>query len=263
MRRMHATLLQTFQILSERQMMRHARGRLIVAGAAAFLVSSAGVVRADPFIITSGQFSTSDNGAGINVLGPGFSIGNADSNPEEPGVGGLAIGRTNPSAKAFPVSGHIRPNFSGRLSIAGAPDFFGTLQFDFRFTGNAAPAVPVEREPGSCFVPCSEIAATGPFRLSGELNASNGFHTTLTGGGIATVGFVLLDFEGEPPHPFASFAFSPVAPTPEPTTLVLLALGAGIIWRTRRSESLEYGNLLYSARAVAHVFKRSERRAGV
>jgi hypothetical protein len=233
MLRMHSTLLQNLQCFCFRRTVRHARLALTVAGAAAFLISSAGVAHADAFRITSGRFSTSDNGASIDVSGPGFSIGNADSNPEEPGVGDLAIGRTDPAANMFPVSGRIRPNFSGRLSLAGAPDLYQTLQFDFKFTGNAAPALSVQRHPGSCYVPCSEVAATGPFRLSGELNVgTNGFHTTLTGGGIATVGFLLL--EGEAPRPFASYVFSSLTPTPEPGTFALLALGACVVWRTRQ-----------------------------
>ena len=192
---------------------------------------------ADPLLITDGYFRfLFDGAAAVEISGPAFSFGNADSNPEEFGVPGLAIETADPFGATLPVGGHTRPNFNGRLAVNGSGvDSYYTIQFDLNFLGGSAVAQPLDIG-GSC-VPwgdrCAAVSASAPFQLSGTL-ITQGFEReelsrlSLTGSGVATVGFLLPD--GAAPRAFAEYRFLPPTPVPEPNTLVLVMSGAALAW---------------------------------
>jgi len=204
------------------------------AAAALSLVCVTTTASADPFVITTGRLGFHQaNFTEVDISGPHFAIRFVDS-PETFGLPGLLIEHADPLAPSLPVSGHVLLPLSGPLILNDALLSLRTL--DLTFEGNSAATVL-----NNCsFGPCIS-SATGPFRLSGELTAlfddGTVFRHALTGRGIATVGFELPD-EFDPARAFAIYTFASTTATPEPSTLLLLALGAlGSRWRTPRSRS--------------------------
>jgi hypothetical protein len=162
-------------------------------------------------------------------------VTNADTNPEEFGLPGLAIEHANPFAKTLPVSGRIQLNLSARLILTGhpEPEGGGSVLFDLMFTGPSAVSHPIN---GAC-PECPVISATAPFRLTGVLTAegfqdpAGVFRHDVVGNGTATVGF-FREFGTDALRPFATYDFASAAATPEPGTLMLLA--SGVVWVARR-----------------------------
>jgi hypothetical protein len=218
---------------------RPARPGVLACACVAVLLFSA-TARADPLLVTGGAFSFAlDSGAGMEVSGPAFSIRYADSNPEEFGVPGLAIERADPLAGMLPLYGHIRPNASATFTLAdGSLEGAYQIQFDLNFL--AGSALSHLTQTGTCVPfggPCTQVLATGPFQLSGEMivyaaySGEQVFRRPLVGSGIATAGFI---FGEEAPRPFAIYRFQPAA-VPEPGTLLLFAAaGAACLCRRKR-----------------------------
>jgi hypothetical protein len=188
------------------------------------VLAMAAPARADPFVITRGQLTFhSNDSVGVDISGAGFSLGFADTNPEEFGLPGLAIENADPFGATFPVSGHIFVNLSATLERSGEV-LSGGILLDLVFDGPDAPAHRTEPPCDGC----TRIAATAPFRMTGHLHAVGGpnqiVDEPIAGAGTAEVGFVLG--AGDTPSAFAAFRFEPVAATPEPGTLLLVASGA-------------------------------------
>jgi hypothetical protein len=190
---------------------------------------------ADPLVITSGILGfRSQSSIQVDVSGPGFALGFADTNPEDFGLPGLLIEHADPLSATLPVSGHILINLSAQLTLRDRPlpDCCQVL-VDLTFQGNSPQSRSTQ----------GGTSATGPFRVSGELRAFRGdaedlnevFRKALVGSGTATVGFFLPGGD-DPPRPFATYTFESAAATPEPGTLLLLTSGAvGVPWRIYRS----------------------------
>jgi hypothetical protein len=208
-------------------------GAIAVSGAMC-LLSVPATARADPFVITAGALTfRSNNSAGVDLTGPGFALGFADTNPEEFGLPGLAIEHADPFAAAFPVSGHILVDLSATLNRGGEL-LMGSVLLDLLFDGGEGNAARTSCEGDGCI----RISAFAPFRMTGTLHARGGPNQVvdgpIVGGGTAEVGSVLRP--GETPTAFAAYRFEPAAATPEPATLLLLASGAvALAWRSRRS----------------------------
>jgi PEP-CTERM motif-containing protein len=204
------------------------------------VLAIAAPARADPFLITAGQLTFRANGSvGVDISGPGFSLGFADTNPEDFGLPGLAIENADPFGATFPVSGHVFVDLSATLNRSGEVLAGGVL-LDLLFDGPDAPA---HRTDAPCDG-CTRVAATAPFHVTGRLHAVGGpnqiVDEAIVGAGTAEVGFVLPP--GEMPSAFAAFRFEPVAATPEPGTLLLVASGALFLrCRSRRPVSAPIG----------------------
>ena len=217
---------------------RRTRGRLPVGiGATAVLaLLFATSAAAEPFRVTSGSFAFRWEGSvPVEVSGPDFRVTNADTNPEDFGLPGLAMEHADPSAMALPVSGHIQLNLSARLILTGdtEPAEGGDVLFDLLFSGPPG----ISHATGESCSGCAAIVATAPFRMTGVLTASGFddpagvFRHEIVGSGTATVGF-FREVGTDTLRPFATYDFAPAAATPEPGTLMLLASGAG--WFIRR-----------------------------
>ena len=199
-----------------------------------FLIFSS-PVQAEPLAIRTGVITFAWEGpATIVVSGPGFDIPGGDSNPEEFGVPGLAIEHANPLGTQLPLGGRVAPNLSGVLILADRR-LEAELIFDLTFHAGSAPSrrthLPGDPLDPRCPAGCTQISATGPFRLSGELtvvdyiSGQQTYHRALTGAGMATVGF--REAFGEL-RPFARYEFDGAAPVPEPGTLLLVGLGGAL-----------------------------------
>jgi PEP-CTERM motif len=196
------------------------------------VLAIAAPARADPFVITAGRLSFQTNGSvGVDISGPGFSLGFADTNPEDFGLPGLAIENADPFGATFPVSGHILVNLSATLQRNGELLLGGVL-LDLLFDGPDAPA---HRTEAPCDG-CTRVAGSAPFHVTGRLHAVGGpnqiVDEAIVGAGTAEVGFVLPP--GRTPSAFAAFRFEPVSATPEPGTLLLVASGALFLRRRSR-----------------------------
>jgi hypothetical protein len=208
----------------------------VAAFATLSLVLVAAAASAEPFTITSGSFAFRwDSSVPVEVSGPAFRVTNADTNPEDFGLPGLAMEHASPSASTLPVSGHTQLNLSARLILTGPPpvELLDGVLFDLTFTGPSA----VARMTNETCAFCPVISATAPFHLTGVLtagvNSPGGvFRRDIVGNGTATVGF-FRELGTGTLRPFATYNFAPTTtPTPEPGSLMLLASGG--VWLLRR-----------------------------
>lgn len=206
-------------------------------------------VRADPIVVTSGQFATSVNeptgyqffGADGFFLGGIFPLLPTWPSLICPTVTGCAPGTTvNMSA----VAGGDPTPFLGLTTGAvvngtefvapfglppNAPRLVGTFHFD-------APTISVA-EAVAPFVFNGVVTAFAHDDLDGHVPL---FSVALTGQGTVTLGFEDFDGNSALSGSFVrySFAAAPVTATPEPSTLLLLGTAAaGLARRARRNQT--------------------------
>jgi PEP-CTERM motif-containing protein len=203
--------------------------------------SSVASLRADPIVIASGQFATAVNGPTFYQLfgTDGFVLGGIfpllPSSPRLtcPTVTGCAPGTiVNMSAVAggdpTPFLGlatgavingtEFVPPFGLR---ADAPRLIGEFVFD-------APTITVA-DRSAPFVFNGVVSGFAADDLDGLAPL---FRATLTGQGIASLGFEDFDFNGALSGSSVTYTFA--AATPEPSTLVLLGTGlVGLLQRAR------------------------------
>lgn len=234
------------------------RSLRVVAAATLCSVSGVASAWADPILVTSGQFATSVDeptfyqlfGTDGFVLGGIFPLLPTWPHLTCPTVAGCAPDTVvNMSA----VAGGQPTPFLGLATgavvnstefvtpfglPADAPRLIGAFRFD-------APVITVAEG----FAPFVFNGVVSGFAHDDVDGLSPLFRATLTGQGTATLGFEDFDFNGALSRSFVTYTFTaPPAPTPEPSTLVLLGTGvACLVQRARKKRQLIARKRVYLA----------------
>jgi hypothetical protein len=203
------------------------------------VLGASSAVRGDPLTLSSSSHLVLDfEGDFFRFVGPSFDLngrmgfGESIRRVHEPGCGPCFPGDV--VNFGFRTIGFVDLG-TGEGIVNGVEfpslQFTGFLRFDAAF--------PFPEPPDDDLV---AFTVSGPFRFAGAVRAFAGqnlvFEHDLRGAGIVRQQFVASD-NGLPPWDFAEdstgYDFGEATPVPEPSTLVLVGLGAVALSRARRA----------------------------